>query len=134
MSIRSFAFLALFSAALPSLVWPSLASAQDVEAGQKSFNKCRTCHQIGEGAKSVVGPQLNGLFSRKAGEVPGYAYSEANKASGITWTPESFAKYIKDPKGVIPKTKMVFVGIKNETEIANLTAFLAQYGADGKKK
>ncbi len=127
--VAACASLALFAVALPGL-----AAAQDVEAGQKSFNKCRACHQIGEGAKNVTGPHLNGLFSRKAGEVPGYAYSAANKNSGIAWSPESFANYIKDPRGVIPNTKMVFPGIKNETEIANLTAFLAQYAPDGKKK
>ncbi|PZR89189.1 MAG: cytochrome c family protein, partial [Stutzerimonas stutzeri] len=40
----------------------SPASAQDVTAGERSWNKCRACHQIGEGAKNLVGPQLNGLF------------------------------------------------------------------------
>lgn len=109
------------------------AFAQDVEAGQKSFNKCRPCHQVGEGAKNIVGPVLNGLFGRKSGTIEGYNYSDANKNSGITWDETVFAEYIKDPKAKIPGTKMVFAGIKNEKEIGDLTAFLKQYDKDGKK-
>jgi cytochrome c len=110
------------------------AQAQDVAAGEKSFAKCRACHQVGETAKNSVGPELNGLFGRKSGSVAGYNYSDANKNSGITWNEAVFAEYIKDPKGKIPGTKMAFAGIKNEQEIKDLTAFLAQFGADGKKK
>lgn len=109
------------------------ANAQDVSAGEKSFNKCRACHQVGETAKNAVGPVLNGLFGRKSGSIEGYSYSEANKNSGITWDEGVFAEYIKDPKAKIPGTKMVFAGIKNEQEIKDLTAFLKQFGADGKR-
>jgi len=119
--------------ALGMLLGTGASHAQDVEAGQRSFNKCRACHQVGEGAKNLVGPHLNGLFGRKAGTVEGYNYTEANKNSGITWDEAVFAEYIKDPKGKIPGTKMVFAGIKNEKEIGDLTAFLKQYDATGKK-
>ncbi len=111
----------------------SPASAQDVSAGERSWNKCRACHQVGEGAKNLVGPQLNGLFGRHTGEVEGYSYSTANKNANITWDEAVFADYIKDPRAKIPGTKMIFAGIKNEKEIADLTAFLKQFGKDGKK-
>ena len=103
------------------------AMAQDVEAGGKSFNKCRPCHQVGDTAKNIVGPKLNGLFGRKSGSVEGYNYTDANKNSGITWDEATFAEYIKKPAAKIPGTKMVFAGISDETEIKNLTAFLKQY-------
>src|SRR5664279_3662593 len=111
----------------------SAASAQDTAAGEKSFNKCRSCHQVGETAKNGVGPILNGLFGRKSGSVEGYSYSDANKNSGITWDEKVFAEYIMDPKAKIPGTKMPFAGIKNEQEIKDLTAFLRQFSKDGKK-
>jgi len=123
-------------------LWPTLAvlalstiavRAQDITAGERSFNKCRACHQVGETAKNGVGPQLNGLFGRHSGSVESYSYSAANKNSGITWGEAVFAEYIKDPKTKIPSTKMVFAGIKSEQEIKDLTAFLKQFGADGKK-
>jgi cytochrome c len=110
------------------------ASAQDAAAGEKVFLKCKVCHQVGETAKNGVGPVLNGLFGRKSGTVEGYNYSEANKNSGITWDPTVFAEYIKNPRAKIPGTKMVFAGISNEKEIADLTAYLQQFGPDGKKK
>lgn len=121
----------LFAVSL--IVLTTDAMAQDVAAGEKSFNKCRACHQVGETAKNTVGPILNGLFGRKSGTVAGYNYSDANKNSGLTWDDAVFSDYIKDPKGKIPGTKMSFAGIKNEQEIKDLTAFLKQFAADGKK-
>lgn len=110
------------------------AKAQDVAAGETSFKKCAPCHAIGEGAKNKVGPELNGLNGRKSGSAEGYSYSDANKKSGLTWDEATFKDYIKDPRAKIPGTKMAFAGIKNEKETADLWAYLAQFGADGKKK
>ena len=121
------------AALLVALAMPGVAEAQDVAAGEKSFNKCRACHQVGETARNMVGPLLNGLFGRKSGTIEGFNYTDANKNSGIVWDDAVFAEYIKDPKAKIPGTKMVFAGIKNEQEIKDLTAFLKQYGKDGKK-
>jgi cytochrome c len=112
----------------------SFAYAQDVAAGKSSFNKCLACHAVGENAKNKVGPELNGLNGRKAGAAAGYSYSDANKNSGLTWDEATFKDYIKDPKAKIPGTKMAFAGIKKESEINDLWAFLAQFGADGKIK
>jgi len=116
---------------LPLLSQP--AAAQDAAAGERSFAKCRACHQIGEGARNLVGPELNGLIGRHSGAVEGYSYSAANKNSGLTWDEATFAEYIKDPKAKIPGTKMIFAGIKGEKEIKDLTAFLKQFDKDGKK-
>lgn len=110
------------------------ALAQDLDAGANSFKKCAPCHAVGDGAKNKVGPVLNGLDSRHSGSIEGYSYSEANKKSGITWNEATFLEYIKDPKAKIPGTKMVFAGIKNESEAKNLWAYLAQFKADGSKK
>ena len=110
------------------------ALAQDVAAGKSSFNKCLACHAVGEGAKNKVGPVLSGLDGRKSGTVEGYSYSDANKNSGITWNKEQFLEYIRDPKAKIPGTKMIFAGIKKDSEAANLWAYLSQYDKDGKTK
>lgn len=110
------------------------ARAQDVEAGQRSFNQCRACHQVGENARNLVGPELNGLLGRKAGSVAGFSYSNANKNSGIVWDDKTFAEYIRNPRAMVPGTKMVFAGIRRDKEIADLTAYLRQFDKDGKKK
>jgi cytochrome c len=110
------------------------ARAQDAAAGEQVFRKCLPCHAVGPGAKNKVGPELNGLDGRHSGSAPGYSYSAANKNSGITWNEATFKEYIKDPRGKIPGTKMIFAGIKKEKDIADLWAYLKQFGADGKKK
>jgi cytochrome c len=110
------------------------ARAQDVEAGQKAFTICRACHQVGPTAKNAVGPVLNGVVGRQAGTYAGYNYSDANKSSGITWTPDDLAKYIANPQQVVPHTKMIFPGIKDPQKVKDIIAFLEQYGPDGAKK
>ena len=110
---------------------PMTASAQD--AGATAYKKCAPCHDVGPAAKNKVGPKLNGLAGRKSGTVEGFNYSDANKASGLTWDEATFKEYIKDPRAKIPGTKMIFAGIKNETEIGNLWAFMKQFKADGSK-
>lgn len=110
------------------------ASAQDVAKGETSFHKCLPCHSIGPGAENKIGPDLNGLDGRKAGTQAGFEYSDANKNSGITWNEAKFKEYIKDPRGVVPGTKMIFAGIKNDQEINDLWAYVSQFSADGSIK
>lgn len=110
------------------------ARAQDAAGGEKAFAVCRACHQIGPGAKNAVGPVLNGVVGRKAGTYPGFEYSEANKNSGITWTPDELNKYLENPLGVVPHTKMIFPGLKNEQQRKDVIAYLAQFNEDGSKK
>ena len=109
------------------------ASAQDAALGEKVFAKCKICHQIGEGAKNAVGPVLNGVVGRKAGTYPDYSYSDANKKSGLTWDEATLKEYLKDPRGKVPGTKMIFPGLPKDEDIANVIAYLKQFGADGKK-
>jgi cytochrome c len=125
---------------LPALIATSLAlsslaaQAQDLAAGEQSFRKCLPCHAVGEGAANKVGPELNGLDGRKAGTAPNYSYSDANKNSGQVWSEATFKDYIVNPMAKMPGTKMAFPGIKNETEVGNLWAYLKQFGPDGKIK
>jgi cytochrome c len=121
-------------AALMAIACSGEALAQDAAAGEKVFVVCKACHQVGENARNAVGPVLNGLIGRKAGSVPGYSYSAANKNSGITWDEATFREYIRDPKAKVPGTKMIFAGLKDERKISDLLAFLEQFDADGKKK
>ena len=103
---------------------PAAAQAADAEAGKTTFNKCKVCHQIGEGAKNAVGPQLNGVIGRKAGTVEGFAYSEPMKNFGKTWDEATLKEYLTDPKKAVPGNKMVFMGLKDPADIDNVIEFI----------
>ena len=103
----------------------------DAAAGKTVFNQCKACHQAGPEAKNSVGPVLNGIVGRKAGEYPGYSYSEANKNSGLTWDEATLRVYLTDPKAKVPGTKMMFAGIKREKQLDDLIAYLMGIKADG---
>ena len=121
-------------AGLALLASMSASVAQDAAAGEKVFlSKCKVCHMPPEAAKNLVGPSLAGVVGRKAGTAPGYHYSEANEKSGITWDEAELKKYLKDPKGVVPGTKMVFPGLQSDQDVDNVIAYLKQFGPDGKK-
>ncbi|WP_349368415.1 cytochrome c family protein [Salinarimonas sp.] len=126
--------IALAAASLLLAGGVGTAQAQDAAAGQRVFNQCRACHQVGETARNLVGPQLNGLFGREAGSVENYNYSQAFQGLDKTWDHENFAVYIQNPRQVTPGTKMVYAGLKNEQQIADLIAYLDQFNADGTTK
>ena len=118
---------ALLTLALILTTSPAFA-AGDAEAGGKLFTKtCGGCHSIGEGARGGFGPQLNGIIGRAAGTSANYVYSEAMKNSGKTWDRETLTAYLKDPKGVVPGTRMIFWGLSDEEKIDNLLAYLQQF-------
>jgi cytochrome c len=107
-------------------LWSSLALAQgDPAAGEKVFNKCKACH-VADEPQNRVGPHLVGLFGRQAGSVEGFKYSDAMTGSGVTWSEETIAEYIADPRGYIKGNRMAFVGLKDEEDIANLVAYLKE--------
>ena len=117
----------LCTAAIPAM-------AADPAAGEKAFAVCKACHKVGEGAKNGVGPVLNGVVGRAAGSAEGYKYSDAMASSGITWDEANLAEYLKYPKTKVAGNKMMFAGVKDDTKLADIIAFLGQFNADGTKK
>lgn len=99
----------------------------DPAAGAAAFRMCASCHQVGPSARSVFGPQLNGLVGRRAGALADYAYSPAMRNSGIVWNDRALARFLRAPDDTVPGTKMRFWGIGDERKIANLLAYLRQY-------
>lgn len=117
--MRKFVLAALFVAAMPAASF-----AADAEAGKKVYNKCKACHQVGEGAKNAAGPNLNAIVGRKAGAVEDYNYSAKLKASDITWDEANLDEWIANPRKKVPGTKMIFMGIRDATDRENLIAYL----------
>jgi cytochrome c len=106
------------------------ATAQDAELGEQIYRQCRACHQIGEGAKNLVGPLLSGIVGRKAGTIEGFNYSQANRdagAGGLVWTEDNLFKYLENPLAFMPGTKMTFAGVKAEDARRDLIAYLKKF-------
>jgi cytochrome c len=116
------------------LALPAVASAQDAENGKKLFTKCAPCHSVGAGAKNKVGPYLNGILDRPAASVEGFAYSDALKKSGLKWDDANLHKWLENPKALVPGTKMLFPGVKDEVERDDIIAYIESFNADGTNK
>ena len=101
-----------------------------VEAGEKAFKKCKSCHQIGDGAKNKTGPHLNSIFSRKIGGIEGFKYSKIFKSmrdNGRVWDEESMVEFLASPKQYAKGTKMSFAGFKKEKDILSTIEYLKSF-------
>jgi len=97
--------------------------AADVEAGKAVFKKCALCHTT-EAGKNKIGPSLFGVVGRKAASLESYNYSDAMKKYDNAWDPQTLDTYLADPRAVVPGTKMIFPGIKEEKERQDVIAYL----------
>lgn len=95
--------------------------------GEKVFGKCKSCHQVGEGAKNRSGPHLNGVVGRAIGAVDGFRYSGAMSEMGGVWDEATLAGFLANPRGAVKGTKMSFAGLKSEDDIAAVTEYLKTY-------
>jgi len=73
-------------------------------------------------ARTVSG--LAGIVGRKAGTVPGFNYSDANKNSNVVWDEAQLDQYLTDPKQFMPGTKMIYPGVKDAEQRKALIAYL----------
>ena len=97
--------------------------AADVDAGKTDFKKCALCHTT-EAGKNKIGPSLFGIVGRKAASVENFNYSEGMKKFDHTWDAETLDSYLADPRAIVPGTKMIFPGIKDEKERQDVIAYL----------
>ena len=97
--------------------------------GKLLFLRCASCHAITEQASIKVGPNLHGVVGRKAGSLPGFAYSPAMKAAAFSWTPVMLDKWLTRPNALVPGTSMAFEGMTSEADRQALIAYLAKPGA-----
>jgi len=95
--------------------------AEQVKLGEKVFKKCTSCHST---TKNKMGPSLENLFGRTAGTFEGYRYSKAMRKSGIVWNEETLKKFLKKPSKFIKGNKMRFRGIRKESKLDALIAYL----------
>ncbi|HEX4883591.1 MAG TPA: hypothetical protein VFX05_05595 [Casimicrobiaceae bacterium] len=90
------------------------------------YGRCVACHAL---AYDRTGPRHCGLLGRRAGSVPGFAYSDAMRRSGIVWDAAALDRFLAAPLRAVPGTSMGYAGIADARERADLIAFLAAAAA-----
>ena len=118
------------TAVAPADISTLLANA-DVERGKMMYLQCRACHSLEDGGAHKVGPNLYGMFDSQAAFAAGFAYSDAMMNADVVWTPETLDPWLERPSQFIPGTRMVFAGIRNPQDRANLIAFLQSQTSPG---
>ena len=96
----------------------------DINEGEKYIKKCGVCHSFKNDGKNKLGPNLYNVFNRKIASMEGFSYSKALKDIGSNWNENNLDSFLLSPKKWVPGTKMVFVGIKNDQERANVIKYL----------
>src|SRR5207237_433255 len=92
---------------------PAPYNTADVANGETKFGLCQSCHTITPGGANMTGPNLHGVFGRKAGANPDFKYSDAVKAAGFTWDADHLSQWLENPQTFLPGTKMTFAGLKD---------------------
>jgi nitrite reductase (NO-forming) len=106
----------------------AVVTGGDAEQGRQVYRKCQACHSL-EAGKNALGPSLAGIIGKKAASVPNYAYSEALRASGLTWDISALDRYLLDPQATVPGNKMPFPGLRTADERKDVIAYLAAASA-----
>ena len=104
---------------------PAPYNQADLANGEAQFGLCKSCHTIVAGGPNMTGPNLHGVIGTKAGAQPAdFKFSDELKASNLTWDLPTLDKWITDPKAMVPKTKMTFVGLKDATARRDVIGYL----------
>ncbi|KAJ56690.1 cytochrome C [Actibacterium mucosum KCTC 23349] len=123
----------ILSILLSAVVLCTAAAADDFgdpEAGEKVYKQCKSCHQLGEGAKHRIGPHLNGIFGRQAASHEGFRYSKALVrvgAGGLEWHADTLDTFLENPRAMASGTRMSFKGLKDAEDRLNVIAYLRQF-------
>jgi len=116
--------MAIGSAA--SLVAALTAVPADAAPAQRppAFAICATCHKVAAGERSLLGPNLWRIGGRRAGSVPGFAYSPAMRQAGVSWTRPRLIAFITNPRAVVPGTRMAYAGQRDPRAAAVIADYL----------
>jgi len=103
------------------------ATAEQLAAGKRAFQKCYACHSLEGPDQTTQGPSLKGIVDRPVAAEKGFVYSPAMRAYAVRqprWTPEALDSFLADPHEVVPDNEMGFFGMTDAKERSALIAYL----------
>lgn len=111
-----------------------IGHAASVSKGKQVFqSQCSTCHSVKQGVNKI-GPSLYNVYGSHAAQVSGYNFSSALKSSNIVWNKKSLMKFLKNPQGDVPGTKMTYPGLPSQSKRADVVAYLKSVKKGGSGK
>jgi cytochrome c len=129
---RRRAWLVSCAAAMLAVASPVRAAPSDdatLKLGQRVFLLCQSCHSMDAGGLNKIGPNLWGLFGRKAGSKADFHYSDALKNANVVWSEKTLDQWLTSPRDFIPGNRMAFGGVSDPEKRAALIAYLKQASA-----
>lgn len=105
----------------------SATAEGNAEKGKKVFRKCKACHQVGADAVNKTGPALTGIVGKTAASAVDFKYSKAMRAlgeEGRIWDEANLTAFLAKPRDYVKGTSMSFAGLRRESDIADLIAYL----------
>ncbi|MFM2301816.1 MAG: hypothetical protein RLZZ84_1552 [Pseudomonadota bacterium] len=116
--------------AVPAATVAAQSGADAVAAGRQAFAAtCAGCHAVTANARPGAGPTLYGVIGRKAGTLPGYAYSKVMTASGIIWNPREIDQFLTNPAARVPGTAMTAGAVASPATRHSIAEYLQTLGA-----
>lgn len=92
--------------------------------GKRTYRTCSSCHLLDPDAGNLVGPNLHGMFDRKAGELEGYNFSKVLQEADFQWTAEELDSWLANPNSYLPGNNMSFTGVQREKDRDAVIAYL----------
>jgi cytochrome c len=114
----------------PAGVAPIDWSKVDAAKGAETFSQCKACHSIEAGGANGTGPNIHGTLGKAKAGVAGFAYSDALKSKGGSWTFEDMDSWLKSPRKFADGTKMTYAGLSDPEKRGNLIAYLNTQGSN----
>ncbi len=113
-------------------VLPLMADA-DPAAGEDLSRACAACHSFDEGGPNLVGPNNWDVVGSVMGHIADFNYSDALQErhdAGDIWSYASLDAFLLNPQAYLPGTSMVYAGIPDVQDRANLIAWLRTLSSD----
>ncbi len=118
MRISSWVTLA---ALVPTALAARTATAADAEHGKQVFQACASCHSE---RPDAIGPNLRGVYGRKAAALDDFRYSNPMKRANFVWDDANLRDYIMDPQAKVKGNRMPYGGLHNAADVDDVVAYL----------